>query len=98
MHFYLLLIFLDLESKKLNQGLKESSVSLGKYLTSDLYVEYTGIFGSGATPAPTLNWRPGNQIGIEYRINKNWSVDSYYLRTHRGNNIYNVSLAWKLSF
>ena len=89
---------IDFESKKLNQGLKDASVSLGKYLTSDLYVEYTGMFGSSATPAPTLNWRPGNQIGIEYRINKNWSVDSYYLRTYRGNNIYNVSLAWKLSF
>jgi autotransporter translocation and assembly factor TamB len=83
---------------KLNEGIKDASVSLGKYLTSDLYVEYTGMFGSNAVPAPTVTWKPGNQFGIQYRINRNWSVNSYYLRTQRGNNIYNVSLAWRLSF
>ncbi|MCK4559080.1 MAG: translocation/assembly module TamB domain-containing protein [Calditrichia bacterium] len=89
---------IDIQSMKLNEGIKDASVSLGKYLTSDLYVEYTGMFGSSAVPAPTVTWNPGNQLGIQYRINKNWSIDSYYLRTQRGNNIYNVSLAWKLSF
>jgi autotransporter translocation and assembly factor TamB len=89
---------IDIQSMKLNEGIKDASVSLGKYLTSDLYVEYTGMFGSSAVPAPTVTWKPGNQFGIQYRINKNWSVNSYYLRTQRGNNIYNVSLAWRLSF
>jgi hypothetical protein len=89
---------IDVQTMKLNEGIKEASVSLGKYLTSDLYVEYTGMFGSNAVPAPTVTWTPGNQFGIQYRINMNWSVNSYYLRTQRGNNIYNVSLAWKLSF
>ena len=89
---------IDLQTMKLNEGLKDASVSLGKYLTSDLYVEYTGVFGANAVPAPTVTWQPGNQFGIQYRINKNWSVNSYYLRTQRGNDIYNVSLAWKISF
>jgi hypothetical protein len=89
---------IDVQSLKLNAGIKDASVSLGKYLTSDLYVEYTGMFGSDAVPAPTVTWKPGNQFGIQYRINRNWSVNSYYLRTQRGNNIYNVSLAWRLSF
>jgi hypothetical protein len=89
---------IDVQSMKLNEGLKDASVSLGKYLTSDLYVEYTGMFGSNAVPAPTVTWKPGNQVGIQYRINKNWSVNSFYLRTQKGNNIYNVSLAWRLSF
>jgi autotransporter translocation and assembly factor TamB len=89
---------IDVQSMKLNEGIKDASVSLGKYLTSDLYVEYTGMFGSNAVPAPTVTWKPGNQFGIQYRINRNWSVNSYYLRTQRGNNIYNVSLAWRLSF
>jgi autotransporter translocation and assembly factor TamB len=89
---------IDVQSMKLNEGIKDASVSLGKYLTSDLYVEYTGMFGSNAVPAPTVTWKPGNQFGIQYRINRNWSVNSYYLRTQRGNSIYNVSLAWRLSF
>jgi len=89
---------IDVQSMKLNEGIKDASVSLGKYLTSDLYVEYTGMFGSDAVPAPTVTWKPGNQLGIQYRINRNWSVNSFYLRTQRGNNIYNVSLAWRLSF
>lgn len=88
---------IDLQSMKLNSGIKDASVSLGKYLTSDLYIEYTGMFGSDAVPAPTVTWKPGNQLGIQYRINRNWSVNSYYLRTQRGNSIYNVSLAWRLS-
>jgi autotransporter translocation and assembly factor TamB len=89
---------IDVQSMRLNEGIKDASVSLGKYLTSDLYVEYTGMFGSNAVPAPTVTWKPGNQFGIQYRINRNWSVNSYYLKTQRGNSIYNVSLAWRLSF
>ncbi len=89
---------IDVQSMRLNEGIKDASVSLGKYLTSDLYVEYTGMFGSNAVPAPTVTWEPGNQFGIQYRINRNWSVNSYYLKTQRGNSIYNVSLAWRLSF
>ena len=78
--------------------LEFQSISLGKYLTSNLYVEYTGMFGSSYVPSPNLSWQSGNQIGIEYRINKNWSVDSRFMRTQRGNNIYKVALGWKTSF
>lgn len=88
----------DLQSMKLNNGIESASVSLGKYLTSNLYVEYTGMFGSSTVPTPSLSWRPGNQIGVEYRINKNWSVGSNYLHTQRGNSIYRITLGWKTSF
>ncbi|MCK4753682.1 MAG: translocation/assembly module TamB domain-containing protein, partial [Calditrichia bacterium] len=66
---------IDVQSMKLNEGIKDASVSLGKYLSSDLYVEYTGMFGSSAVPAPSVTWKPGNQFGIQYRLNKNWSVN-----------------------
>jgi len=89
---------IDMQSMKLNRGIENASVSLGKYLSSNLYMEYTGVFGSNAVPTPSLNWRPGNQIGLEYRINKNWSVDSHYTHTLRGNNIYRIALAWKMTF
>ena len=88
----------DLQSMKLNNGIESASVSLGKYLSSNLYIEYTGMFGHSSVPTPTLTWRPGNQIGLEYRINKNWSVGSNFLHTQRGNNVYRIALAWKTSF
>ena len=61
---------LDMQAMKLNRGVENASVSLGKYLTSNLYMEYTGVFGTNSVPTPALTWRPGNQIGLEYRINK----------------------------
>ena len=87
-----------MQSIKLNRGIENASVSIGKYLSSNLYMEYTGVFGSNTVPTPSLNWQPGNQIGLEYRINKNWSVDSHYTHTLRGNNIYKLALAWKMTF
>ena len=89
---------IDMQSMKLNRGIENASVSIGKYLSSNLYMEYTGVFGSNTVPTPSLNWQPGNQIGLEYRINKNWSVDSHYTHTLRGNNIYKLALAWKMTF
>lgn len=88
----------NLKSMKLNNGLKDASISLGKYLTSNLYLEYKSTFAGGTIPAPRLSWQPGNQIGLEYRINKFWSVDSYYSQTLRGNNRIQLSLSWKTTF
>jgi hypothetical protein len=90
--------FVDLQSFKLNNGLKDASISFGKYLSSNLYLEYKSQFGGGMIPAPKLSWQPGNQIGLEYRINKSWSIDSYYSQTKRGNNLVQISLSWRTTF
>jgi autotransporter translocation and assembly factor TamB len=90
--------FLDLQKLKLNNGLKQASISFGKYLTSDLYVEYRTQFGSGV-PTPKLAWDSGNKISLQYRINKNWSVDSHYEKTLLfGNNKVQVGVSWELAF
>ena len=89
---------LDLEKIKLNNGLKQASISFGKYLTSDLYVEYRTQFGSGV-PTPKLSWDAGNRIGLEYRINRFWSLKSFYEKTvPKGNNKIQLGLSWKYSF
>jgi hypothetical protein len=88
----------DLESTKLNDGLSDASISFGKYLTSNLYLEYKSQLGEGTIPAPKLSWAPGNQISLEYRFNKNWSINSFYAQTHRGNNLIQLSLYWKTTF
>ena len=88
----------DLQSMKLNSGLKDASISIGKYLSSSLYLEYKSKLGGGMIPAPKLSWEPGNQLGLEYRINKNWSIDSFYSQTQLGNNQIQISLSWKTTF
>ena len=88
----------DIQSFKLNNGLKDASIALGKYISNNLYLEYRSQFAGGSIPAPRLSWEPGNQIGLEYRINKNWSLDSYYSQTLQGNNKIKISLAWKMTF
>ncbi len=89
---------LDLEKLKLNNGLAQASISFGKYLTSDLYVEYRTNFGSNV-PTPKLSWDAGNRIGLEYRINHFWSLKSYYEKTvPLGNNKVQLGLSWKYSF
>lgn len=89
---------LDLQKLKLNNGLKQASISFGKYLTSDLYIEYRTQFGSGV-PTPKLSWDAGNRITLQYRINKRWSFESHYEKTLLlGNNKIQLGLAWEYSF
>ena len=88
----------DLQSMKLNNGLKDASLLLGKYVFSNLYLEYRSQFGGGTIPTPKLSWEPGNQIGLKYRINRDWSIDSNYALTQRGNNMIQISLSWKKTF
>jgi len=88
---------LDLEKMKLNNGLEDASISFGKYLTNDLYIEYRTQFG-GNVPAPKLSWGAGNQIGLQYRISRLWSFDSYYEKTDKGNNKIRIGLNWELTF
>ncbi|MEJ2545790.1 MAG: translocation/assembly module TamB domain-containing protein, partial [Calditrichaceae bacterium] len=79
---------LDFNKMRLNNGLKNASVSFGKYLTTDLYVEYRTQFNMDA----------GNRIGLQYRINKHWNLDSYYEKTIRGNNKVQLGINWEYSF
>ena len=89
---------LDLQKLKLNNGLKQASIAFGKYLTSDLYVEYRTQFGSGV-PTPKLSWDAGNKITLQYRIDKNWSLDSHYEKTiPLGNNKIQLGLTWEYTF
>ncbi len=87
----------NLSRFKLNNGLSDASIAFGKYLTSDLYVEYRTQFG-GNIPAPRLSWDAGNRIGLQYRINRYWSLDSYYEKTERGNTRIRFGLNWEYSF
>jgi len=88
----------DLQSMKLNNGTSNASISFGKYLASNLYLEYKSQLGEGTIPAPKLSWDPGNQIFLEYRFNKNWSINSFYTQTQRGNNLIKLSLSWRTTF
>jgi autotransporter translocation and assembly factor TamB len=88
---------LDLNKMRLNNGLKDASISFGKYLTTDLYVEYKTQFTENV-PAPRLSWDAGNRLGLQYRINKHWSLDSYYEKTLKGNNKVQLGLNWEYSF
>ncbi len=88
---------IDLNRLRLNNGLSDASIAFGKYLTSDLYVEYRTQFGSGI-PAPRLSWDAGNRIGLQYRINRYWTLDSYYEKTNRGNTRIKFGLNWEYSF
>ncbi len=88
----------NLQSMKLNNGLQDASISIGKYLSSNLYLEYRSRLGAGMIPAPKLSWEAGNQISLAYKINRNWSVESAYAQTLRGNTLINISLGWKTSF
>ena len=49
-------------------------------------------------PATSLNWDAGNRLGLQYRINKHWSLDSYYEKTLQGNNKVQLGLNWEYSF
>ena len=90
-------MLLDLERMRLNNGLREASISFGKYLTSDLYVEYRTQFG-GDFPTPKLSWQAGNRLGLQYRISRLWSVDSFYEKTIKGNNKIQLGIKWELTF
>ena len=88
---------IDHRTFQLNEGLGDVSFSLGKYLTHNLYIEYSSRFGSGSVPVPKLSWEAGNNIGLQYKIGRNWSIDSKVSQDETGN-IYRVSLGWKKSF
>ncbi|GEM_PF-2234096 len=87
----------DLEKMRLNNGLQDASISFGKYLTSDLYVEYRTKFG-GEFPAPRLSWDAGNRLELQYRISRRWKLDSFYEKTDLGNTKIQIGLNWEYTF
>ncbi len=88
---------LNLKKMRLNNGLSDASIKFGKYLTNDLYVEYRTRFGE-EVPAPSLGWDAGNRIGLEYRINQSWKLDSFYEKTLLGNNKVKIGINWEFTF
>jgi autotransporter translocation and assembly factor TamB len=88
---------IDHRAFSLNDGLGDVSISLGKYLTHNLYIEYSSRFGGGSIPVPKLSWEAGNNIGLQYKLGRNWSIDSKVSQDETGN-IYRISLGWKKSF
>ncbi len=88
---------IDLNKMRLNNGLEDASIAFGKYLTSDLYIEYRTQFG-GSVPMPRLSWDAGNRLGLEYRLNRYWKLDTYYEKTILGNNKVQIGLNWEYTF
>ena len=87
----------DIRKGRLNSGLQDASISFGKYLTSDLYIEYRTRFNSDI-PAPKLSWDAGNRIQLEYRVNRNWRLNSFYEKTIEGNNKFQIGVDWEYTF
>ena len=85
-------------SSKLNQP---ATLSLGKYLTPNLYLEYRSQLaatGLGNVPSPQLSWEAGNQIYLQYRLNKHWSFSTIYQKTLQGNNKVQLDINWQTGF
>ncbi len=92
----------NIMSSQLNAGLEDMSYySLGKYLSNNIYIEYkTGMSGGGSMGigAPKISWAPGNEIQLNYRLNKNWSFGTNYSMTLSGNEKIKFDLSWKIKF
>ncbi|GAB4375236.1 MAG: hypothetical protein Kow0042_20490 [Calditrichia bacterium] len=92
----------DSRSQRLSQPSEYHQLSLGKYLTPKLYFEYkaqlnsAGLPGLGDIPTPELSWESGNQIYLEYRINRNWSISTYYEKQEHDK--IKIDINWRLNF
>ncbi len=92
----------ETRNRRLNQSPSGSRLALGKYLTPQLYLEYktqlasAGLPGLGEIPTPTLSWESGNQLYLEYRINRNWSISTFYEK--RENDRLKIDVSWRLNF
>ncbi|MEJ2049718.1 MAG: translocation/assembly module TamB domain-containing protein [Calditrichota bacterium] len=92
----------DYTTQRLNMPSESSVLSLGKYITPNLYLEYKTQLGSaglplmGEIPTPRLGWDAGDQIFLEYRINRNWSVSTYYEKQLYDK--FKVDLNWQYNF
>ena len=92
----------DYTTQRLNMPSERSVLSLGKYITPNLYLEYktqlgsSGIPGMGEIPTPRLGWDAGDQIYLEYRFNRNWSVSTYYEKQLYDK--FKIDLNWQYNF
>lgn len=83
---------------RLNQP---ATLALGKYLTPKLYLEYQSRLESsslGNLPAPSLSWEAGNQIYLQYRLNRNWSFSTIFQKTYEGNDKVKLDISWQVTF
>ena len=89
-------------NQRLNQASEETKLSLGKYLTPNLYLQYktslnsAGLPGLGDIPKPSLSWESGDQLFLEYRINRNWSISTFYEKQE--NDKFKIDIKWRLNF
>jgi len=77
------------------------TLALGKYITPNLYLEYRSALessGFGNIPRPSLSWEEGNQIYLQYRLNRNWSFSTSYETTQEGNEKVKLDISWRLEF
>jgi len=80
---------------------KTPTLSLGKYLTPRLYLEYkTQLAASGIAniPKPQLSWEAGNQIYLLYRLNRRWSFSTIFQKTQEGNDKIRLDISWQINF
>ncbi len=93
---------IDFTNLRLNQISQKSAISLGKYVMPNLYLEYRTQLGSSGVSsvneagAPSLDWEVGNQLYLEYQINKNWSVSSFYARQLYDK--FKIDVNWRYNF
>jgi len=93
---------IDFTNLRLNQMSKNSAISLGKYLMPNLYIEYktqlgsSGVSSVGGASAPKLDYEVGNQVYLEYRINRNWSVSSFYAKQLYDK--FKIDISWRYTF
>jgi hypothetical protein len=93
---------IDFTNLRLNQLSQKSAISLGKYIMPNLYLEYRTQLGSSGVSsvseagAPSLDWEVGNQLYLEYQINRNWSVSSLYARQLYDK--FKIDINWRYSF
>jgi len=89
---------------RLSQATDVSYLALGKYLSSNVYLEYrTRMVGSDLPgfaniPAPNFSWQPGNEVYLQYRINRNWFISTLYKRTLLGNDKVKFDVSWNIAF
>ncbi len=87
------------EEARLNP--QETTLALGKFLTSKLYLEYRSPLqqkGLGNIPLPELRWEAGNQLFLEYRLRNNWFLTTAYEKTLWGSDRIKFEISWQMDF
>lgn len=83
------------QSRRLNQS---SRLALGKYLTPSLYLEFKTALGNSRVPSPQLNWEAGNQIYLEYRLSRGFTISTLYERLAERSDRVKLDISWRYEF